>query len=386
MPHTRGSTQVLLHLLSMRDASDRFGSSTCEADGDESRACLCAIRQGDVIMVADDVPLIESKHLCKQYGATAAVQGVSFKVARGEVVGFLGPNGAGKSTTMKMLTGYLRPTAGHAFIGGVDVSQAPQLARRMLGYLPENAPMYDEMMVVDFLRFVAELRGVAKGLQPGRIRYVAERCGLLQVMGKDIAQLSKGFRQRVGLAQALLHDPDLLILDEPTSGLDPNQIVEIRALIRDLGRDKTVLISTHILPEVQASCSRVLIINQGKLVADDTPERLQEATSQGRVHLVVATPGGAPVDAAAMQTALLRVPDVVHIEASMGEGADSQGFVLTARGSADIRQAVFAAVVAQGWVLLSMQRERVSLEDTFRRLTHATADEASADKERHHAA
>lgn len=382
----RGSTRVLLHLLPMRDALARFGSLTCEADGDESRACLCAIRQGDVIVAFDDVPLIESKHLCKQYGATPAVQGVSFKVARGEVVGFLGPNGAGKSTTMKMLTGYLRPTQGHAFIGGVDVSQAPQLARRMLGYLPENAPMYDDMMVVDFLRFVAALRGVSPALQSTRIRYVSERCGLMRVMGKDIGQLSKGFRQRVGLAQALLHDPDLLILDEPTSGLDPNQIVEIRALIRDLGRDKTVLLSTHILPEVQATCSRVLIINQGKLVADDTPERLQQATSHGRVHIVVAKACGGAIDVQAMQTSLASVPGVMDVETAMGEGADSQGFVLTGRSAEDFRGALFTSVVKQGWVLLSMHRERVSLEDTFRRLTHAEVDNATSTKERHHAA
>lgn len=322
-------------------------------------------------MTPEDVPLIEAKHLVKHYGQAPAVRDVSFKVARGEVVGFLGPNGAGKSTTMKMLTGFLPPTAGAAFIGGVNVVQAPLVARRMLGYLPENAPLYDDMMVVDFLRFVAKLRGVPTDLHDARILYVGRRCGLMGVMGKDIAQLSKGFRQRVGLAQALLHDPDLLILDEPTSGLDPNQIVEIRALIRDLGRDKTVLLSTHILPEVQATCSRVLIIHDGQLVADDTPKALGDSAAQGVLHVTLAPSGTAGLNHDQVAACLGALPAVLQVERAEVEGGATLSFTVTSRGQQDVRQAIFAAAVHNGWVLLTMHRERVSLEDTFRRLTTA---------------
>src|SRR3990167_3541664 len=231
--------------------------------------------------------MIRIERLTKRYGQTEALRGLSFEVPRGQVVGFLGPNGAGKSTTMRILAGYLPPSEGRALVGDVAVVAEPVRARRLIGYLPENNPLYEEMMVVDFLRFIAEARQVDKAVRTARIKSAVDRCGLGAVIGKDVGQLSKGYRQRVGLAQAILHEPDLLILDEPTSGLDPNQIVEIRALIKELGQEKTVILSTHVLSEVQSTCSRVLIINDGRLVADDSPEHLTEG-GEGALVLVLA--------------------------------------------------------------------------------------------------
>lgn len=314
-------------------------------------------------------PIVEARALRKQYGPTRAVEDISFKVSRGEVVGFLGPNGAGKSTTMKMLTGYLRPTAGSALVAGIDVAQDPLAAKRLIGYLPENAPLYDDMMVVDFLNFVADLRGVNGPERQSRLRAIGERCGLMDVLGKNIGQLSKGYRQRVGLAQAMVHDPDLLILDEPTSGLDPNQIVEIRGLIRELGKEKTVILSTHILPEVQASCGRILIINKGKLVADDTPDVLTAAGGSAIVRLTVKSSNGTPLAEGAVRAALAGVPGVTSVEPADGEGDGTLGFRIRSAGAADPREGIFRAAVQGNFVLLDLHRERLSLEDTFRQLT-----------------
>jgi ABC-2 type transport system ATP-binding protein len=310
-------------------------------------------------------PLVEARSLSKNYGRTLAVQDVSFKVARGEVVGFLGPNGAGKSTTMKMLTGFLRPTAGQAVVGGIDVAEDPLAAKRLIGYLPENAPLYDEMMVIDFLGFVADLRNVAAAERRDRLGTICKRCGLSDVLGKNIGQLSKGY----GLAQAMLHDPDLLILDEPTSGLDPNQIVEIRELIKELGRDKTIILSTHILPEVQASCSRIIIISAGKLVADDRTEALTGSGGGAVIRLVVKGRNGTPVAEGAVRSALSSVPGVRAVEAHEGEGAGTLGFRVHAAGTTDPREGIFRAAVEGDFVLLALSRERASLEDTFRQLT-----------------
>ncbi len=234
--------------------------------------------------------MIEVAGLTKDYGLHRAVDQVSFNVRRGEVLGFLGPNGAGKSTTMKMLTCFLAPTAGRAKVAGHDVFDASIEVRRRIGYLPEDTPIYRDMTVVEYLRFAAEMRGMESDKIAGRIKEIGQRCGLADVAGKLVGELSKGFRQRVGLAQAMLHDPDILILDEPTSGLDPNQIVEIRSLIKEIGQEKTVILSTHILPEVQATCSRIVIISGGKLVADGTPDSLR-AAREGRP-----LPGGRRVE------------------------------------------------------------------------------------------
>ncbi|WP_426735277.1 ATP-binding cassette domain-containing protein [Myxococcus faecalis] len=305
--------------------------------------------------------------MTKTYGATQALRGVSFEVPRGQVVGFLGPNGAGKSTTMKILAGFVTPTTGTARVNGLDVREDPVASRRMLGYLPENNPLYEEMMVRDFLDFVAEVRGIPKPLRAGRLRGAVERCGLASVLGKDIHQLSKGYRQRVGLAQAILHDPDLLILDEPTTGLDPNQIVEIRSLIKELGREKTVILSTHILSEVQSTCDRVLIINDGRLVADDTPERLGKGEG-GTVTVVLTSRAGAGLQEAVVSEQLGRVAGVTGVEGAEAEGGGTLGFRLR-YGAEDIRRELFEAAVRHDWCLLEVKRQHVSLEETFRKLT-----------------
>ncbi len=305
--------------------------------------------------------MVEARSLSKEYGTTRAVNDVSFKVSRGEVVGFLGPNGAGKSTTMKMLTGFLNPTAGSAIVGGTDVADDPIAAKRMIGYLPESAPLYEEMMVADLLNYVADIRAVEGAHRRDRLKTICRRCGLDGVLGKNVGQLSKGYRQRVGLAQAMVHDPDLLILDEPTSGLDPNQIVEIRELIRELGREKTVILSTHILPEVQASCDRIIIISNGKLVADDTPEMLSGADG-GAVVRVVVKGDGSP------ETVLSSVPGVSGVS-PIGEESGGRVYRLRCAPGSDPREEIFRAAVQQGLVLIDLHREYASLEDTFRQLT-----------------
>lgn len=317
--------------------------------------------------------MIHIEGLTKRYGNTEALRGLSFEVPKGQVVGFLGPNGAGKSTTMRILAGYVKPTSGVAKVGDLDVVQRPVEARRFIGYLPENNPLYEEMMVVDFLKFIAEVRQVPVTQRTARIKSAVERCGLGQVLGKDISQLSKGFRQRVGLAQAILHEPDLLILDEPTSGLDPNQIVEIRALIKDLGREKTVILSTHILSEVQSTCSRVLIVSGGQLVADDSPERLTSSGEGGEVTVILASKFNTPLDAAAVGAALRGVPGITQVDPAAGEGGNTLGFKLR-HGLEDPRRALFEHVVKQDLVLLEARRTQVSLEDTFRKLTGQASD------------
>jgi len=311
--------------------------------------------------------MIQIDGLVKEYGPTKALRGLSFEVPRGQVVGFLGPNGAGKSTTMKILAGYLQPTGGRARVGGLDVATDRLAARKLVGYLPENNPLYEEMMVKEFLEFVADVRNVPASERKDAIRRAAERCGLMPVIGKDIGQLSKGFRQRVGLAQAILHNPDLLILDEPTSGLDPNQIVDIRALIKELGKEKTIIMSTHIMSEVQATCSRVLIISGGTLVADDSPEHLSEGES-GKVTVVVAPRNGSPLAADAVVKIFKALPGVSDVKATDAEGAGTLGFELR-HGKDDPRRSVFEAAMQNGMVLLEMRRQQVSLEETFRKLT-----------------
>ncbi len=310
--------------------------------------------------MAESQVMVEARSLVKEYGTTRAVDDVSFQVSRGEIVGFLGPNGAGKSTTMKMLTGYLSPTSGSAFVGGIDVADDPIAAKRMVGYLPESAPLYDEMMVADFLHYVADVRAIDGAVRRQRLETICGRCGLNDVLGKNVGQLSKGFRQRVGLAQAMVHDPDLLILDEPTSGLDPNQIVEIRELIRELGREKTVILSTHILPEVQASCDRIIIISGGRLVADDTPDML--SGSGGAVIRVVVKGDVSP------EAILSSIPGVSGV-AAVGEESGGRAFRLRCAPGVDPREQIFQAAVSSGLVLIDLHRERVSLEDTFRLLT-----------------
>jgi ABC-2 type transport system ATP-binding protein len=316
-----------------------------------------------------DIPVIEARDLVKSYGETRALRGISFAVPKGQIVGFLGPNGAGKTTTMRILTGYLRPTAGEAVVQGRAVAQDSLFTRGKIGYLPENAPLYDEMMVVEFLQFVASVRAIPAIERGQRIRRVVETCGLGDVLGKDIGQLSKGFRQRVGLAQAMIHDPDILILDEPTSGLDPNQIAEIRGLIRDLGQEKTLILSTHILPEVQATCHRVIIIADGALVADDSVEHLTGASAGSRLKLVVAARSGGALDADAVCSALAAADGVRHVAVVAAEEEGALRLTAFTAPDSDPRRALFEAAVSSDLALLELHRESVSLEETFRKLT-----------------
>jgi ABC-2 type transport system ATP-binding protein len=321
--------------------------------------------------------MIQVENLTKEYGPTRAVDKVTFNVRKGEVLGFLGPNGAGKSTTMKILTCFLSPTAGKVKVAGFDVFEQSLQVRQRIGYLPEDTPIYRDMTVLEYLKFAAELRGMDPTKSPGRIKEIGGRCGLGHVAGKLVGELSKGYRQRLGLAQAMLHDPDILILDEPTSGLDPNQIVEIRSLIKEIGKERTVILSTHILPEVQATCSRILIISGGKLVADGTPEALRSREKRGRYRLVVHANGAAFRNPEASQetirASLGKLGGVGGCETLAGEdGAFTYG--IDAASSDDLRPMLFKAAVDNKWTLLELVRESVSLEDVFRNLT--TGDDA----------
>jgi ABC-2 type transport system ATP-binding protein len=316
--------------------------------------------------------MIEVEGLTKDYGAARAVDAVTFQVRKGEVLGFLGPNGAGKSTTMKMLTCYLAPTAGRATVAGHDVFDKSLEVRRRIGYLPEDTPIYRDMTVLEYLRFAADLRQMDGAKSPGRIKEIGGRCGLGDVAGKLVGELSKGYRQRVGLAQAMLHDPDILILDEPTSGLDPNQIVEIRSLIKEIGREKTVILSTHILPEVQATCSRILIISGGKLVADGTPADLRQRERGSRYRVIVEKNAVPPE---AVRERLAGLAGVSRCEAVAAE-TGALAFAIDGTSEGDLRKTLFRAVVDNQWTLLELARESASLEDVFRHLT--TGEETSS--------
>lgn len=306
--------------------------------------------------------MIEVRDLKKHYGRTRAVDGVSFDVPPGQVLGFLGPNGAGKTTTMRIITCYLQPTAGTVTVDGLDVTQQALEVRKRIGYLPESAPLYQEMNVVDYLQYITDIRKVEKGKRRAAVRNAVEVCGLDGVINKNIGQLSSGYRQRVGLAQAIIHDPDILILDEPTRGLDPNQIAEIRTLIRELGRQKTVIFSTHILQEVQAVCDRVMIINEGKMVFDGSKEDMAYGlTGKERVYLELR----GSVD---VTSELQSIDRVEAVRVLSKEDGLMRLHVEAAKGS-DVREAIFSQAVDKGWTLLEMRRDNTSLEDVFREFT-----------------
>ena len=307
--------------------------------------------------------MIRVEALTKDYGPHRAVDHITFEVHAGEVLGFLGPNGAGKTTTMKMLTCFMAPTAGRAQVAGFDVSEQSLEVQQKIGYLPEDTPLYRDMLVYDYLDFVGNLRGLEKANRRAKIKDIAGLCGIASHLGRPIGELSRGYRQRVGLAQAMVHNPEILILDEPTSGLDPNQIVEIRSLIKQIGREKTVILSTHILPEVQATCSRVIIIAGGKLVADGTPAELQAREHGNRYSIVVE---GAPAEA--VRAKLTAIQGVTGCEAVPG-GNGAHEFVIDARTSEDLRRPLFRCAVESGWTLLELGRKAASLEDVFRKLT-----------------
>jgi len=301
--------------------------------------------------------MIDAESLTKTYGPRTAVQDVSFHVEKGEIVGFLGPNGAGKTTTMRMLTGYLPPTNGRASINGYDMLTQSLEARRHIGYLPETVPLYPEMSVADYLDFMAALRHVPN--RRAAVQRAMEATHIEDRARMTIGKLSKGYRQRVGLAQALVHDPDVLILDEPTIGLDPRQIIEVRELIKELAGQHTILLSTHILPEVEQVCSRVLIIHRGKLVAEDTPENLgKRLRGVERIGLQVAG------DGTALKRTLAAVPGVLSVEAK-----DAGRYEVSVAPGTDVRAKLAAAVVHGGWELLELAPIGMSLEEIFLQLT-----------------
>ena len=298
----------------------------------------------------------------KEFDTVVAVDHVSFTVDRGEIVGFLGPNGAGKTTTMRMITQYIEPDTGAIRLDGVPMAEAPRDAKRRIGYLPENNPLYSDMLVSDYLRFIADLRELEGAPRRQSLDQAVASTGIETVYYRPIGELSKGYRQRVGLAQAILHRPDLLVLDEPTEGLDPNQRVEIRRLIGELGKERTVLLSTHVLSEVQQSCSRLLIISRGKIVADGPVDTLIRQ-AEGLLQITVEARG------ADIAASLARIPGVRAVEPARAGGDGRVAVRLAADPASDVRPAVFELAQARGWVLYELHQESGSLEELFRHLT-----------------
>ena len=307
--------------------------------------------------------MIEVQHLTKRYGPFTAVDDINFRVERGEILGFLGPNGAGKTTTMRILTGYMPATAGKAIVAGFDVFDQPIEAKKRTGYLPETPPLYPDMTVVEYLAFVAKIKGVPAAGRHQRIHAVMERTRIADMANRLCSRLSKGYRQRVGLAQAIIHNPDVLILDEPTAGLDPKQIIETRALIKELAGDHTIILSTHILPEVSQTCQRVVIINKGHVVAIDTPDALTSRLRGSETMYLQVDAGGA--DAAA---AITRVPGVRRVAESDRHGG-AIGYEIESDTGHDVRRELARAIVASGWGLLELRPMRMSLEEIFLSLT-----------------
>ena len=314
-------------------------------------------------------PMIEVENLTKRYNGRAAVSGLSFTVGRGEIVGLLGPNGAGKSTTLRILSCFLPATSGTVRVDGRDVAGDTRAIRARIGYMPENNPLYPEMRVREYLKYRARIKGLGNRQVRERVGVVMEQLQLTEVQRKLIGHLSKGFRQRVGLADALVHQPELLILDEPTIGLDPTQIRVVRQIIKDLGQKHTILISTHILPEAEMTCQRVLIMHQGRMVAEGSPDRLQELMSEG-VQIV------AEVDApsAELRRAFEEMPAVERFDIAPADGA-FQRCSLTPTNGADLRPMIYDLARQQGWTLRELTRSRYSLEDIFMRVTRREEEE-----------
>jgi ABC-2 type transport system ATP-binding protein len=320
--------------------------------------------------------VIEVQHITKRYGRVTAVDDVSFRVERGEILGFLGPNGAGKTTTMRILTGYMPPSEGRATVAGFDVFDKPIEAKRRTGYLPETPPLYPEMTVREYLDFVGKIKGVPREGGRQRVLAVMERTHVADMADRHCAKLSKGYRQRVGLAQALIHNPEVLILDEPTAGLDPKQIIETRDLIRSLAGDHTIVLSTHILPEVAQTCQRVVIINKGRVVAVDTPDNLTARLKGAATMYVHVDASGADAGAA-----LAAVPGVKRVESAdqrsaptVEAGADASraypaAFEVESEPDVDVRRELARAIVTRGWGLLELRPVRMSLEDVFLQVT-----------------
>ncbi len=315
--------------------------------------------------------MIKVHELTKKYAHATAVDHISFEVERGQIVGFLGPNGAGKTTTMRMLTCFLPPTAGTATVAGFDVLEKPMEVKKRIGYLPETPPLYLEMDAGEYLNFVGKLKGLSGAELAKRVDYVCERCAIADVKTKILGKLSKGYRQRVGLAQAIIHNPDVLILDEPTAGLDPKQINETRDLIKSLAGDHTIILSTHILPEVEQTCQQVLIINKGKLVATDSVQNLQNRVRGAESLLVEVAGRNGALDSATVQRRLEQVGGVSRVV--FRESRDHRG-IFEVEGQTGFQRGDLArAVVESGWDLNELRPAAVSLEEVFLQLTSATA-------------
>jgi ABC-2 type transport system ATP-binding protein len=317
--------------------------------------------------------VIEVQHLTKRYGRVTAVDDVSFRVERGEILGFLGPNGAGKTTTMRILTGYMPATEGKAIVAGFDVFEQPIEAKRRIGYLPETPPLYPDLSVREYLDFVGKIKGVPSRERRARVQQVMGRTRIDDMANRLCGKLSKGYKQRVGIAQALIHNPDVLILDEPTAGLDPKQINETRGLIRELAGDHTVILSTHILPEVAQTCQRVVIIAKGRVVAIDTPDNLTARLRGSETIYVQVDAGGADASAALSRIAgVTRVAESTRHERSVAYEVDSEA-------GRDVRSDLAKTIVASGWGLLEMRPMRMSLEEIFITLTTEDSPAPAAD-------
>ena len=310
------------------------------------------------------MPLLSVEGVSKRFDGVTAVDNVTFAVDRGQVVGFLGPNGAGKSTTMRMITQFYEPDTGRIQLDGAPLAEAGRDAKRRIGYLAENNPLYGDMLVCDYLAFIADLRELEGTVRSQWLDAAVSATGIDSVYYRPIGELSKGFRQRVGLAQAILHRPDLLVLDEPTEGLDPNQRVEMRHLIATLGQERTVILSTHVLSEVQHTCSRLLIISRGKIVADGPVERLIQQ-AEGAIEIAVEVAGTGVAEA------LGKLPGVRHVSPSQATSGGRVAVTLTADGSSDLRPEIFGLAKARGWTLYELHQEAGSLEDLFQQLTRS---------------
>jgi ABC-2 type transport system ATP-binding protein len=329
--------------------------------------------------------MITATGLTKRYARNTAVDQISFEVRKGSIVGFLGPNGAGKTTTMRMLTCFLPPTSGTATVAGFDIQEQPLEVKRRIGYLPETPPLYPEMRVVEYLTFVGRLKGLSGSALRERTEYVLDRCNIQDMRQRTTGKLSKGYRQRVGLAQAIIHNPDVLILDEPTAGLDPKQINETRSLIRSLAGDHTIILSTHILPEVEQTCQEVLIISRGKLVATDSVDNLQHRARGGESVVIEVGGANGPLDSAAVERQLNRVAGVSRITFHDPRQNHLRAEVESA-GNRSIRSELARAVVEAGWELHELRASAMSLEEIFLQLTReepAAPSEEAAPQETH---
>lgn len=308
--------------------------------------------------------MITVQNLTKYYDDTLAIDSLNFEIKKGEIVGLLGPNGAGKTTTMNLLTCYLPASSGTATIAGFDIHEQSLEIRRKIGYLPEDNPLYDEMDVYEYLEFIAAMRGIPENDKIKRIKHVVGVCGLKSVISRDIGHLSRGYKQRVGFAQAILHDPEILIMDEPTSGLDPNQSREIRELIKELKKEKTVILSTHILSEAQAVSDRVMIINKGKIVADGTKEELEKMVQgKERIYIKLEAPHDEVI------ASLASIEGISNVRVRDKENESITGFEIETEHGVDVRRPLYWAIVEKKWPMLEMHREIISLEDIFRTLT-----------------